>query len=880
MNLERHNQELKHITCLQADRDLVFNDPVRILAMLNDFYKNLYKCKKTSVSCDDTNFTANVTLDKDDNDDLEIPISLSECKEALEELPTNKTPGSDGLSAEFYRAFWPILAKPLYRSLCSAIEKGELSCEQRRGIITLIPKAGKDLKLIKNWRPISVLNVDYKIYAKVLANRLKPVLPSIINRDQLAYIQDRLIGENIRIVKDLIDYCQLFNVEGILMLIDFEKAFDTINWDFLTHVLTSFGFGPNFQNLVRTLYNKTSSTIINNGNATEFFDLQRGIRQGCPVSAYLFVICVELLSVSIRKHHEFMGLNIHDYNYRVLQFADDTVIIAKDARDVEIVLNLLREFGKESGLQINREKTEFFKLGSQNIPIKDSTIFGMKWCDEFRYLGIWFMRKSMDMEFKNFRHRLDNIKNILRLWMQRDLSLKGKITILRTLALAQLIYPLTMLEAPLWATEEANFFFFKFLWGGKPDKVKRSAIVRKIEEGGMKMIDVHAMAMALKAKWVRKIYDNSTFKWCNILSSYFTKLPLDKFLISSIDLESIPVELPAYYRQCIFSFSQLQPLEKDIADSGDVHLIRSQNLWQNRYIKINHKSVFYPHWYSVGITTIGDLLTDNNQLMLSDEIAQKYNTKPPGFLEYLSLRNAIPYKWRAVLKLHPKACVISIKEEPSPCVVVAGIIKNIKHVGNKDLYWELIEQKPSEVIPSEHLWLRTFGVSPDNLRKYYSVPYRYNKETKIQSLQYKILMNIYPCGLRLHQWKIFPDSLCKCCKQVDNLMHHFYECEEMKIFWSSLTKWWNHFCGNCIELDTLSVLLGIVGKQCHKPQLNFILLCAKWLIYRNKYLGKSTFFYEFLVELKSKLLVEEYISKKNKRYNVFHDMWYEIYTSL
>ena len=176
---------------------------------------------------------------------------MKEYKEALDGLPGNKTPGTDGLTAEFYRHFWSSINQHLYNSILSSIEIGELSCEQRRGVITLIPKAGKDLKYVKNWRPITILNIEYKIIAKILANRIKYILPDLIHSDQLAYVQDRLIGENL-----LIEYAKLFNMEGILLLVDFEKASDSLDQSFLEYTLHSygFGFGLKFRNLIKLLY--------------------------------------------------------------------------------------------------------------------------------------------------------------------------------------------------------------------------------------------------------------------------------------------------------------------------------------------------------------------------------------------------------------------------------------------------------------------------------------------------------------------------------------------------------------------------------------------------------------------------------------------------
>ena len=130
-------------------------------------------------------------LEKEDEIELDSEITLVECKEAVDELPINKTPGTDGLSSEFYKHFWTNICDHLYKCIKMSVGLGELSMEQRRSIITLIPKNGKDLKHVKNWRPISILNVDYKIIAKILATRLKHILPKLINSDQLAYVQGR-----------------------------------------------------------------------------------------------------------------------------------------------------------------------------------------------------------------------------------------------------------------------------------------------------------------------------------------------------------------------------------------------------------------------------------------------------------------------------------------------------------------------------------------------------------------------------------------------------------------------------------------------------------------------------------------------------------------
>ena len=205
-------------------------------------------------------------------------LSIEECKNALKEMKNNKSPGCDGFTVEFYKFFWDKIKTFVYNSFSWSFQHKLLSLDQRRGVITLVPKKDKDLRLLKHWRPISLLNVDYKILTKVLATRLQKVLGNIINPDQVGYIKGRFIGVNIRTCADILAYCQNAQQKGLIAQIDFQKAFDTINWSFLLKCLKAFNFGESFISWVKTLYTNIESCVTNNGKSSEFFILERGIR--------------------------------------------------------------------------------------------------------------------------------------------------------------------------------------------------------------------------------------------------------------------------------------------------------------------------------------------------------------------------------------------------------------------------------------------------------------------------------------------------------------------------------------------------------------------------------------------------------------------------
>ena len=226
-------------------------------------------------------------------------------------MENNKSPGEDGYPAEFYKVFWIDIKTILVKSYKYAYESGGLSISQRRGIISLIPKKEKDPLMLKNWRPLSLLNVDYKMLAKTIASRIKSSLNHIVHENQTGYIKNRYIGQNIATINDIIHYTETENIPALLIAVDFEKAFDCLDWTFLQSCLIRFGFPDFILNWVTILYADIQSCVINNGTLSEYFSIERGVRQGCPLSPYLFIIAVEMLAIAIRENTNIKGIIPH-----------------------------------------------------------------------------------------------------------------------------------------------------------------------------------------------------------------------------------------------------------------------------------------------------------------------------------------------------------------------------------------------------------------------------------------------------------------------------------------------------------------------------------------------------------------------------------------
>ena len=310
---------------------------------------------------------------------------------------------------EFYKTFWPLISEPFINCVNECFEKGEMSCSQKQAVITLIEKKGKDRSFLENWRPISLVNVDAKIMSKVLAVRIKNVLPNIIHHNQSGYVKDRYIGETVRSIFDLMDFTLKEKIPGLMIFIDFHKAFDSIEWNYLVSCLKAFQFGPDFIRWVKTLYKNVQSCVINNGLTTDYFALERGVRQGDPLSPYLFVVVVETLAMAIRQNTAIKGITIGKEETKLLQYADDTTAVLSDMDSARALFTLLDVFNELSGLRINSSKTEGMWIGSsRSNKLKP---FGIKWPDEpIKALGVYYTYDIKLLHEKNFIERLDSVK--------------------------------------------------------------------------------------------------------------------------------------------------------------------------------------------------------------------------------------------------------------------------------------------------------------------------------------------------------------------------------------------------------------------------------------------------------------------------------------
>lgn len=281
---------------------------------------------------------------------LEEPITLAEVILAIHNLQSSKAPGPDGYTPKFYKTFTKDVAPLLLRVFNESFVRGSLPTTFYQATISLIHKKGKDPLEAASYRPVSLLNVDTKILAKLMATRLERVLPTIIHEDQTGFIKNRQLAYSIRRLFNVIYTSDSNPFSEILISLDAEKAFDRVEWDYLFSALSGFGFGPKYISYIKLLYASPVASVQTNKIRSEYFNLTQSTRQGCPLSPLLFALAIEPLAISLRDSKEFSGIHRGGKEHKVSLFADDLLIYISDpSKSVPAVISILEKFGQLSG---------------------------------------------------------------------------------------------------------------------------------------------------------------------------------------------------------------------------------------------------------------------------------------------------------------------------------------------------------------------------------------------------------------------------------------------------------------------------------------------------------------------------------------------------
>ena len=862
LNLEKSRAKQNTLRKLNF-KDNETDDLSLINSEIYKFYKKLFQKNenvKEASMCKLLSDLEVPTLSDEQKNSCEGNLTEKEIYDSLISFENNKSPGNDGFTKEFYVTFWEDIKEIFLNSLQESKHKKELSVSQRQAIIKLLEKPNKDKRFIANWRPISLLNLDLKIISKALANRLKNVLPTLIDQRQTAYVKDRFIGESGRLIDDVINICNLKKLEGYLLTIDFEKAFDSLNHKFLIVALKKYGFGDDFLDWIDILLKNQESCVINGGHSTKYFPLERGARQGDPISAYLFVLALEVFFILLKSNKNVKGIKIFNHEFLYTAYADDTTFFLKSLDSAKEVLKMLEIFYTASGLRPNLSKCEIAGLGI----LKDVKVAlcGLKNIDLTRecikILGVHLSYNKKLQDDMNFCNTIKNICNVIKIWRMRNLSLEGKIIVFKSLAISKIVYLALLTNIPNNILVELKDIQNKFLWNDKKCKIKHDTLCNDHKNGGLKNVDIILKVISLKCSWIRRLYDSNHHEWKIIPLSYISTI-LGKNFVFHSNL-SIPPKIlncfPLFYRELLSLWSKNYSCEPNIPS-----LISSQYLWYNNYIKIDNKVVFIREFSEKQINFVANFFDEEGKLKTWSEMKCYYNLKENSYFKWFQVASSIPKSWKE-----------SVLNDNGNC-------RNLLHLSHHLIKGNSIVAL-EKLIPAElnALSINIRNTIPTSQKYYqncfpnialewkdiYILPRKVSIDTNLRMFQYKILNNILYLNKQLFLFKKRNDYLCSYCGLEEETINHiFSNCQKTKKLWFDL-KLYLSYNIDIPDLDPQSAIFGFLQVDQELILiLNHILLLFKHYVYISRESQKLSL-QALIKKIKKIYVLEKKISANNE----------------
>ena len=621
-------------------------------------------------------------------------------------MENGKSPGSDGLTSEFYKHFWKLIGSDLLDTLKQSLEDGSMTPSQRQAIITCLHKKG-DRENLNNWRPISLLNVDYKILSKSVANKMANTLETIINPSQTASVPGRSILFNLSTIRDLIDYAKENDLPAVIISIDQVKAFDNVDWDFMYRILEKLGYGPEFTKTIRTMYNNITSMEKVNGHLSEEFILEKGVRQGCPLSMILYVVIGEILTNYVTLDKQVTGISIEGEEIKISQFADDTSFFVTGSKSIERISQILNIYLNASGSDINRDKCNGLWLGRFRETINEpENKLDIWWsAHSIRLLGIKFVNPG-EVEFENWSKCEEKLLKNLHLWKNLRLSLKGKRLVINQLLYSQLWYLSQVMPVPQNIINLFTQHVYNFLWGDKHPLINRTITQLNIADGGLKVLNLQSMVQAMRFRWVGRLFDHKIKGPWKTLMTYQLNKYRQASQGRSVFLTHISAfkNIPTFYQEMLHAWYQLTTNPNLKKEPATMEEILNQPLFYNPHIT-PPSTVSDPRppcikqysWAKGSLTVVADIAKVFVKGFVSYQQLQNIAETKIPIAEFNNLMSSIPRKWRSIVNTKVQQTPY---EQFAPTISIEPRkMESITNLMSKDFYNLLIEKKKKTIDP-------------------------------------------------------------------------------------------------------------------------------------------------------------------------------------
>ena len=706
-------------------------------------------------------------------------------------------------------------------------------------------------------RPITLLNTDYKLVEKVLANRLKPALELLINEDQKGFMSNRCISANIRRILDLVENTD-DNTPAAILSIDAEKAFDKIDIEALIKSLEFFNIGPEFRKWTEVCFKNSRAVVMNNGFKTKEIKIERGVKQGGCCSAYYFLVIAEILAIHIREESNLIGIDIGEIHRLLGQYADDMdLYLWGSKRNINNALYTLKALREFSGFTINVAKTSLLKLGAAKTN-EDLTNFAsnIKEANYINVLGVEVSNKRNDDSLNNINYSplINKAHGILNVWKHRGLSLLGKIMIVNTLVGSLFVYKMSVLPLISHNTiKDLTTLITNFIWCGRKPKIRTEILMLDKIYGGAGLVNLKLKDQALKIAWIKRINQDS-------MLSHFTFLHLGNIgdLIWQCNINEKDINkkfTKSFWRDVLAAWSLLNFKDNCL----EYPEIMNQVIWYNSKIKINHNVCFFPAAFNSGLRYVYQMVGPNGKMLSTQSLMELYDLT---VLQANGLISSIPQSWKRTIQENASDDFTDYEHL---------VQKIYDHAHPTAWFYKTVNKKYGAVGIIMDKWRTLIDIEIEDIEVAVRNIYKITNHTKLRSFQFRMLHKAIILKDQLVHWKITEDNQCFNCKCAkESIIHLFAECPFIKKIYTDIQKYlkeeWNKEC----EFSNKNIILNTIHSD-PTDISNFLLLVTKQELYSNRCMRMSAKF-KNTPAITAKQIIEKFKNyEKYERYNAIHN---------
>lgn len=782
------------ITSLKREDGSFCSNQSELEAMAASFFKNLFKAQDLIAPDLVTNFVpCKVTASM--NEHLCAPFSDSEIEQALFMMKPNSSPGPDGFTAGFYIKHWHLLKNDICRAIRGFLEGGGLPPELNSTVLVLIPKI-KHPQEMAQFKPIALCNVLYKIASKVLANRHRPVLEEIISEEQSAFVPGRLITDNAITAFESVHYLKRKKGKtgACAIKLDMAKAYDRVEWTYLRAIMQKLGFAVQWIDRVMECVEFVSLSVRVNGKFSDFFKPTRGIRQGDPISPYLFLLCGEGFS-SMLKYKGPLYLSrgarvgIHAPWVSHLLFADDCIVFSHASTvGAERLKDILENYKRGSGQMINPSKSAIFFSANCSADMKQVMHQMLNISVEAlaeKYLGLpTSLGRSTE---EAFDHIVTHLKNMVSPWCAKQLSAAGRETLIKAVGQAVATYSMSCFQLSATTCKKITSCLAKFWWGGNEKKKKmhwaswpKVAVPKAV--GGMGFREIKKFNQALLAKQGWRLLTHPESLCARVLCG--------KYYHNRDFLEATKKKNSSHVWRAIIHGREA--LKKGLIKRVGSGI--SVRIWDDPWIPSNngHKPLFRPP--GAPATMVSELLVNDSMM------------------------------WD-IQKVKANFCEADVK---AICSIPTGKYANDIWAWAKEPNGHFSVRSAYKTLISESSNSEA-GNSEGDLRPFWQLLWKCKVPPKVKCFWWRVIKDFIPCRDIMKKRHMERLSICEICGAAEETtLHALTKCTWAKLFWTTLRE----LTGTKLPtLHPASWASDLITCKTVSKEDSCLLLCGMWAVW-------------------------------------------------